>query len=97
MGVVDLDEVEVTLLSNGKKRVTRLNGDVQEAVTFSKICRVTLSDGTQYFAELRLVPADFMPNPILAHTVKFDHFFIEAYDVRDDGQGKVVHERRGYI
>jgi hypothetical protein len=97
MGVVDLDQVEVTLLSNGKKRVKRLNGDMCEAQTFSKICRVTLSDGTQYFAELKLVPADFMPDPILAHTVVFDHFFIEGYGVFNDGAGQVVHERRGYI
>lgn len=94
MGVVDLQVVEVTLLLNGKKKVKRLNGDFQEALMFSKLCRVTLSDGTEYFTELRLVPGDFMPG---ADSLGTDYFFIEGYGVFDDGAGKVVHEKRGYV
>ena len=96
MGVVDLNVAEVTLLSNGKKLVQRFSGDVQEAQLFSKICRVTLSDGTQYFAELQLVPRDFVPQED-GHTVNFDHFFIEGYGLFNDGMGQVVHEKRGHI
>ena len=96
MGEVNLDNVEVTLLSNGKKYVRRLNGDYDWAQTFSKLCRVTLSDGTQYTAELKLVPLDFLPQAD-AHAVNFDHVFIEGYGLYNDDEGQVVHEKRGHI
>ena len=96
MGVVDVDKIEVTLLKTGRKLVERANGDVAEALSFSKFCRVTLSDGTEYYAELRLIPQEFIPTTD-AHVVNFDNVFIEQYTVADDGKGAIVHEKRGYI
>ena len=96
MGEVDLNKVEVTLLTMGKRRVKRLNGDFEEALTLAKVCKVTLSDGTQYFAEFRLVPADVNAPGYEVDGVQYENIFLEAYDVFKDG-GTVVHERRGYI
>ena len=96
MGVVDVDKIEVTLLKTGSRRVERFNGDVADALTFSKLCRVTLSDGTEYYAQLRLIPQEFIPTTD-AHVVDFDTVFIESYTVADDGKGAIVHEKRGHI
>ena len=96
MGEVDLNRAEVTLLTTGKRRVKTLDGDYREAVTLAKVCKVTLSDGTQYFAEFRLVPADINAPGDEAHNVQYDNVFLEPYDVYKDG-GTIVHERRGYI
>ena len=96
MGVVDVDKIEVTLLKTGSRYVKRANGDFATALTFSKLCRVTLSDGTEYYAELRLIPQEFIPTTD-AHVVDFGTVFIEQYTVADDGKGAIVHEKRGYI
>ena len=93
MGEVDLNSAEVTLLSRGKKRIKRLDGSYAEAITLEKFVRVTLSDGTQYLADLKLIPADIFAPGTEAHTVKYEHFFLEAANPGDN----IVHEKRGYI
>jgi hypothetical protein len=97
MGEVNLDQVEVTLLTRGKRHVKRFNGDFAEAITLNKFARITLSDGTEYFAELRLVPNDLFPFSVNADQLVYENFFIEAHDVLSDGKGNVVHEKRGHI
>ena len=98
MAEVNLNQAEVTLLSNGKKRIKRLDGSYAEAITLAKFARVTLSDGTQYFAELRLVPTDIFPNDAAGlQDAVYEHFFLEGYGIFDNGDGNVVHEKRGHI
>ena len=98
MGAVDLNTAEVTLLIEGKKRVKRFNGDIQEAVIFAKHCRVTLSDGTEYQAEIRIVPPDiYASGSAEAGQFLYEYVFLEADDVHNDGKGNVVHEKRGHI
>ena len=98
MGEVNLDKAEVTLLSRGKKRIKRLDGSYAEAITLETFCRVTLSDGTQYFAELRVVPRDiYQSGTVGADQFVYEHFFLEAHGVEDKGDGFVVHDKRGHI
>ena len=97
MGEVNLNQAEVTLLVNGKKRVKTFEGDIREAVLLEKFVRVRLSDGTEYFAEVRLVPRDILPGDVDVDSVVYETFFLEGYGILDDGAGKVVHQKRGYI
>ena len=97
MGEIDINRAEITLLVNGKKRAKLLNGDYGEVVTLEKFVRIRLSDGTEYFAEVKLVPRDITPGDADWDGVVYENFLLEGYGILDDGAGKVVHQKRGYI
>ena len=97
MGEVNLNQAEITLLVNGKKRAKLLNGDYGEVLTLEKFVRIRLSDGTEYFAEVRLVPGDIIPKDSDWDGVVYENFLLEGYGIFDDGAGKVVHQKRGFI
>lgn len=97
MGVINLDKAEVTLLLSGKKKIKRVDGSVGEALIFEKFCKVKFQDGSEYFAPVRLGPAEIFAENETGDQAQHEHLFIEGYGVRDNGDGEVVFEKRGEI